>query len=170
MNGANETVVAQNQVAVKDSETEIIQRRALGLLKEIEWIVEKEKYEKYLGYVKKFAQKKLKKTENATAILSADEIRAIDFLMVPKAKRVMKIWGLANLAFISGISAAAIFADIGFLYLLCGLVVNYPLAWCNTYDERVGTELDFLRKRRAALEYLKKKEAEEAKETTGGNL
>lgn len=166
MNGENEIMVTQNQVAVKDSETEIIQRIALGLLKEVELSVEKEKYEKYLGYVKKFATKKLKMSESEIGALSADQIRAIDFLMVPKAKRVMKIWGLANLAFISAISAAAIFADIGFLYLLCALVVHYPLIRCNTYyntyDERVGTELDFLRKRRTALEYLKKKEAEDA--------
>lgn len=170
MSGENEIVVTQNQVVVKDSETEIIQRRALGLLKEVEWSVEKEKYEKYLGYVKIFAKKKLKKTENATAILSADEIRAIDFLMVPSAKRVMKIWGLANLVYVSGISAAAIFADIGFLFLLSALVFNVPLALCGEHDERVSTELDFLRKRRIALEYLKKKEAEETELKTEGNL
>lgn len=144
------TVIGK-QVAVKDSEREITQKRALGLVREAELRVEKEKYEKYLDYVKKFAVEKLKKTEYEVSDLSADEIRAIDFLMAPRAKRTLKIYGLANLAYISGVTALAI--------LESPLIFSWLIVLLFNFNDDAIRKSCFLKIRRAALEYLKLKES-----------
>ena len=132
------------------------QKRALGLFREAKQRVVEEEYRQYFDYVKNFAETKLKKSNGEAESLSADEIRTIDFLMVPRAKRMMKIWGLVNLAYISGIAACAILVSPSFLWLLLGLVLNG-----SVIDETPDHMRNFLTKRRRALKYLKEKEAKE---------
>jgi len=157
MSGAKEMAVAEKLVAVKDSETEIIRKVASGLVQEAELRVVQERFEKYLKIIKNFGGEKLKKTDDELSRLSEEEIKAIDFLIAPRAKRMTKIWGLVNLAYISGVVACAILINPVLWFCLVLLCLNGAALESGSEFNRMW---DFLIIRRPALEYLKKKEAE----------